>query len=102
MQTYCQSCGELLSYRAGNKPTFCSSCGVSLDPTAKTVASVKKETKRIDRSEAEYDEDDSDDHLYVPDNIFKLDVDIQGDWKQKGMTLGSIMPQDSRDNEQEG
>jgi hypothetical protein len=97
MKTYCQSCGTLVAYKAGNKPSFCSSCGCSLDSKNKAAKAPRKTSGQEDRSEAEYDEDESDDHLYVPDNIFKLDVDIQGDWKQKGVTLGSILPQSPED-----
>ena len=94
MKTYCQSCGALVTYEAGNKPSFCSSCGGRLDSKAK----VTKKNRDEERPETEYDEydedneDDSDAHLYVPDNISKLDVEIEGDWKQKGETLGSILP----------
>lgn len=68
-----------------------------MDSKNKAAKAPRKTSGQEDRSEAEYDEDESDDHLYVPDNIFKLDVDIQGDWKQKGVTLGSILPQSPED-----
>lgn len=90
MKTYCQSCGALAAYKAGHKPAFCSSCGSPMD---KKQQKQKKRRESEDRAEGAYEEEDigEDDMLYVPD-ISKLEVDIRGDWKQKGETLGSIIP----------
>jgi ribosomal protein L37E len=96
MQTYCQSCGAQITYKPSEKPAFCSSCGASTDKK-KTKKAEKKMWAEEELEELEYNGEDDD--LYVPDNISQLDVVIEGDWKQRGETLGSIVPPPEPENE---
>lgn len=90
MKTYCQSCGALGDYKAGHKPAFCVSCGSSMDKTQAKKKKKREEERTQETYEEEYNGEDDD--LYVPDNINGLDVVIEGDWKQKSETLGSLIP----------
>jgi len=87
MKIYCQSCGAQITYKANDKPAFCSSCGSSISKKNK-----KEERKMWAEEELEEEYHDEDAGLHVPDNIDKLHVVIEGDWKQRGETLGSIVP----------
>jgi hypothetical protein len=90
MKIYCQSCGAGMIYNHAGKPSFCSSCGQPLEKGKATHIS-KAETKSKDDSEFEDDfEDDS--HLYVPDNIHKLEFEMEGSWKQQGVRIGDLIP----------
>jgi ribosomal protein L37E len=90
MKIYCQSCGTSMKYSYASKPCFCSSCGQPLGK-GKTTHISKSKIRPRDDSEVEDDfEDDS--HLYVPDNIHKLEFEVEGSLKQQGVRMGDIIP----------
>jgi len=97
MKIYCQSCGTSIQYSHAGKPSFCSSCGQPLEK-GKAAHTSKSETKSRDDSEVEDDfEDDS--HLYVPDNIHKLEFEMEGSLRQQGVRIGDMIskPDDPED-----
>ena len=94
MKIYCQSCGSAIQFSSSSKPSFCSSCGTSLT----SLAAKPKKTIVRNRVDSEMEDDFEDDEdLHVPENISKLDFEMEGSWKQQGISLGSILPQPEED-----
>jgi len=90
MKIYCQSCGTSIAYSHADKPSFCSSCG---QPLGKKKLAQTSEAKIKPGADSEVEDDFEDDsHLYVPDNIYKLEFEMEGSWKQQGVRIRDMIP----------
>ena len=97
MKIYCQTCGSAMEFSLGVKPSFCSYCGTSLGSKSIAAKPKKNITRRRVDSEMEEDFEDDED-LHVSENIYKLDFEMQGSWKQQSVPLGSILPKPSEED----
>jgi hypothetical protein len=83
MTVYCRQCGSSMNF-AGQRPSFCNSCGSNLATGKKVPQKIPTPIK-----EERIEEDLEDENLSVPD-ISKLDFCIDGSLKVSGTTIGEM------------
>ena len=67
--------------------------GLAQSALAKGKATHISKSKIRPRDDSEVEDDFEDDsHLYVPDNIHKLEFEVEGSLKQQGVRMGDIIP----------
>lgn len=99
MKAYCQKCGSGTEY-SFDKPKFCASCGTALSVShASSIpkAPIQRQPQRKITPDIEEEEIATE---RVPDNIYKLDVEIEPPINRK-IKLENLMGTQSQGFEQE-
>jgi len=99
MKVYCQKCGSGTEY-SFDKPKFCASCGTALSVSSHLTSPKAPAQRQPQRKITPDNEEEEVCAERVPDNIHKLDIEIEGLPNRK-TTVQNLMGTQSQGFQQE-